>query len=151
MNVPDGIIDIQAFAHDDIGMVTASPLVTVTKGAPCTSAATCLPDQKCDEGRCHWDAPAGDLGDSCTYDQSCKTWTCLGNDDKFCTQECFTDEPTSCPMGFECVGVQGEPVAGYCFIPGGGCCSVGHDRGAIWVHGALALAVFGSLRRRRSR
>lgn len=149
-NVPDGIIDVQAFAYDDIGLVTATTAVTVTKGAPCTNDDACAENQTCDAGRCLYGEPTGELGDSCTYGQFCKSWTCLGNDDQYCTQECATDEPTSCPAGFECVLAQGQVTAGFCFVPsGGGCCSVGRDRGAIWIHAGLALAVLGSLRRRR--
>jgi hypothetical protein len=149
-SVPDGIIDIQARAYDDLGVAVATIPITVTKGAPCTSASNCLANQTCDEGRCKYPAPTGELGDSCDYGQFCKSWTCLGDGDKQCTQECLTDEPTSCPTGFECLHVTDTGTDGYCWpLDSGGCCSVSHDRTAIWMHGSLALLVLGWLRRRR--
>jgi hypothetical protein len=149
-NVPDGIIDIQAKAYDDLGIGVATIPITVTKGAPCTSADTCAKNQSCDQGRCKWPAPTGELGDSCTYGQFCKSWTCLGDGDKFCTQDCLTDEPTSCPAGFECLAQSDQGTAGLCWpLDDGGCCSVSHDGNAIWIHGGLALFVLGLLRRRR--
>jgi hypothetical protein len=149
-DVPDGIIDIQARAYDDLGIGMATIPITVTKGAPCTSDDACLTNQTCDAGRCKWPAPTGELGDSCTYGQSCKSWTCLGDGDKFCTQDCLTDEPTSCPGGFECLAQSDQGTAGVCWpLDAGGCCSVTHDRNAIWLHGGLALLVLGLLRRRR--
>ena len=96
-----------------------------------------------------FDAPEGELGDECSYDQFCKSWTCLGDGDKLCTQECLTDEPTSCPADFDCLRVGPTGTAGFCWPEDGGCCSVGHDRNAIWMHGGLALLVIGWLRRRR--
>jgi hypothetical protein len=152
-NVPDGIIDIQAKAYDDLGLGVASIPITVTKGAPCTSDSACAEHQTCDAGRCVFAAPTGELGDSCTYSQFCKSWTCLGaGDDMRCTQECLTDEPTSCPAGFTCDPTDDQGTAGFCWpTDTGGCCNVGHERGAIWIHGALAALVLGCLRRRRRR
>ncbi|HEX5097116.1 MAG TPA: hypothetical protein VFX21_13910 [Acidimicrobiia bacterium] len=150
-NVPDGIIDIQGKVYDDLGIGVATIPIRVTKGAPCTTDDQCAAHQHCDAGRCLFEAPVGELGDSCEYPQYCKSWTCLGDGDKTCTQECRTDEPTSCPEGLECFSASENGVDGFCFPPGGGCCSVGHERHAIWIHGGLALAVLGSLRRRRRR
>jgi MYXO-CTERM domain-containing protein len=150
-HVPDGRIEIQGRAYDDLGLVAHTIPITVTKGAPCSSDATCLTNQTCDAGYCRYPAPVGDLGDSCEYGQFCKSWTCLGSDDDLrCTQECATDEPTSCPGGFTCLSVAETSTAGYCWTTdGGGCCSVGRDRGSWWARGVLALAVLGLLGRRR--
>jgi hypothetical protein len=149
-SIPDGIIDIQGKAFDDLGMGVETIPITVTKGAPCTSSDTCAKNQTCDAGRCKYPAPTAELGDSCDYGQQCKSWTCLGDGDKICTQDCLTDEPTSCPAGFECLGQSDEGTAGICWpLDDGGCCSVTHDRNAIWLHGGLALLVLGLLRRRR--
>lgn len=150
-DVPDGIIDIRAIAYDDLGLVAETPIVTVTKGAPCTSDAACAQNQVCDAGRCKWGEPTGELGHTCSYDQFCKSWTCLGSEDeKRCTQECLTDEPTSCPDGFTCEVVGGQGTQGYCWpTDTGGCCSVGHGRSSLWAHGGLALVIAGWLRRRR--
>jgi len=45
-DVPDGIIDVVAKAYDDIDVETDSSTITVTKGAPCTSASTCALGQR---------------------------------------------------------------------------------------------------------
>jgi len=147
--VPNGIIDIDAKAYDDLGLGVGSIPIRVMKGAPCTNADACADNQQCIEGKCVFDAPEGELGDECGYDQFCKSWTCLGDGDKLCTQECLTDEPTSCPSDFECLRTAPTGTAGYCWPIDGGCCSVGHSRNAIWMHGGLALLVIGWLRRRR--
>ena len=151
VDVPDGIIEIQAKAYDDLGLAVATNPITVTKGAPCTSDDACAQNQTCDAGRCLWGEPPGELGDSCSYGQFCKSWTCLGSDDDLrCTQECLTDEPTSCPAGFRCEPLDDQGTDGYCWTTDeGGCCSVGHGRDSLWLHGGLALAVLGWLRRRR--
>jgi len=151
-NVPDGIIEVSAIAYDDLGFSVQTQTVTVTKGTPCTTDDACLDNQTCDAGRCVYPAPDGELGDSCGYDQACKSWTCIGGDgDQRCSQECATDEPTSCPDGFSCLGT-GQGTAGYCLTTDeGGCCSVGRGAGAPWVHGGIALVVFGLVRRRRAR
>lgn len=151
-NVPDGIIEVSAIAYDDLGLSVQTQTVTVTKGTPCTTDDACLDNQRCDAGRCVYPAPDGELGDSCGYDQACKSWTCIGGDgDQRCSQECATDEPTSCPDGFSCLGT-GQGTAGYCLTTDeGGCCSVGRGAGAPWVHGGIALVVFGLVRRRRAR
>jgi MYXO-CTERM domain-containing protein len=150
-NVPDGIIDIQAKAYDDLGIGIATIPITVTKGAPCANNDACADNQTCDAGRCKYPAPVGELGDSCEYGQFCKSWTCLGGDgDKFCTQDCLTDEPTSCPAEFECLAQSDTGTAGVCWpLDRGGCCSVSRDRNAVWIHGGFALLVLGLLRRRR--
>jgi hypothetical protein len=144
--VPDGILDLEGKAYDDLGLGMVTIPITVMKGAPCANDDACADHQHCDAGRCRFDAPAGELGASCSYDQYCKSWTCLAES---CTQECLTDEPTSCPAGFECLPTSDTGTDGYCFLPDGGCCSVGPERTPIWIHAGFALVVFASLRRRR--
>jgi hypothetical protein len=146
--VPDGIIDVKSIAYDDLGIATESDTVTVTKGAACTQDAQCLKDQHCDAGHCTWPPPEGELGTSCTYDQQCKGWTCLGDEDgKFCTVPCYTDEPASCPSDFTCAPT-GNQTDGFCLPEGGGCCSVGGDRG-LMPTACLSVLVLTWLRRRR--
>jgi hypothetical protein len=149
--VPDGIIDITGKAYDDLGLAVQTETITVTKGAPCTADTQCAQNQKCNAGRCAWPPPTSELGASCTYDQACKSWTCLGpKGDTRCTQECATDEPTSCPGGFYCDAVADTGTAGFCWpTDEGGCCSVGRDRGTLWAQGCLAFVVISALRRRR--
>lgn len=148
--VPDGVIDIQVKAYDDLGLATMSEPVTVTKGAPCTSADSCLAGQKCDAGKCYWDPPSGQLGDSCDYNQFCESLMCVQTDDGgYCSQECVVGSTDSCPMGMECVAAG---TSGACLPAdtGGGCCSVGGG-GAVWVHGGVSLLVLGMVLRRRRR
>ena len=149
-NVPDGVIDIAVKAYDDLGIVTATPTVTVTKGSPCTTSDQCLKDQSCDSGKCEWPAPTAELGASCTYDQACTTWQCTQtNDGQKCSQPCSIDEPTSCPKDFDCLG---DAQSGFCWpAASGGCCSVADSGGAIWGHVGAAALVASLLMRRRKR
>jgi MYXO-CTERM domain-containing protein len=164
-NLPDGVVDIQVRAHDDIGSTTTTDPVTFTKGQPCVDASTCLTGQRCEAGKCFWDPPTGELGDACTYPQACKSLVCVGvGDQKLCSQDCTLGAKGSvpgadgtCPSGFTCLAsgaatTDGSP--GVCLIGsgGGGCCSVGGDGpGAVIGHGALGLAIVAWLARRRKR
>jgi hypothetical protein len=140
-SVPDSIYDVGLRAFDDLGTFTDSATVTVTKGAPCATAATCLPDQKCVEGRCLWDPPVGELGEPCTYNQFCKSFLCTGTaDQQICTQTCEPEDPDACPAGLTC-------VSGVCFFAeGGGCCSAGHES---WLHAGVLIALVGLVLGRR--
>jgi hypothetical protein len=153
-NLPDSIVDLKMRAYDDLGLFTDSATLTVTKGAPCVSADTCAKGQKCEEGRCFWDPPAGELGDDCAYPQFCVSGICRGTVDKqICTQDCYPDVEDSCPSGFVCAPT--EPGNGICFFPAdGGCCSTARGRGAgaPWAPVAFAALTLGLvLRRRRGR
>ena len=123
------MIDIVVKAYDDIDAETVAPAVTVTKGAPCTSADTCAKGQKCEEGRCFWDPPAGQLGDPCEYNQFCISNNCISTTagDQYCSQPCVVGVEDSCPMGFMCTGEAGQ--SGLCvFTPDSGGTSRGMDR-----------------------
>jgi hypothetical protein len=150
--VPNGVIDIQVKAYDDLGVGTSSQTVTVTKGAPCTSADTCAKGQKCEAGKCFWEPPTGKLGEACTYQQFCESNMCVDTSEgSYCSQDCIVGVKDSCPMGFECLAA-GSSGACIPVDSGGGCCSVsGSD--AVWLHGGLSLFVLGlvMLRRRRGR
>lgn len=150
-NVPDGVIDIVVKAYDDLDIEGDSATITVTKGAPCTSAASCAKGQLCDAGKCYWNAATGMLGDACTYPQFCTSGICQGTADQtICTQDCIVGVTDSCPMGYDCLMTTG--TNGICFPAqsGGGCCSVGNG-GVVWVHGGLTLGVLGFVLRRRRR
>ncbi len=155
-NVPDGVIDIEARAYDDLGLYN-SETITVTKGAPCTSPDTCATGQACTDGRCKWDPPVKELGEACTFQQECKSSLCqdIGGGSLVCTQSCFTGIIGQCPTSFECVSAGG--TAGFCLEGGAGtdpgCCSVGDDSA---TEVATHLAIIGlvgavGLRRRRRR
>jgi len=149
-DVPDGVIDIVVKAYDDIEVEADSTQITVTKGAPCTSASTCADGQKCEQGRCFWDAPTGELGDACTYPQFCVSGHCVEttDGDQFCSQECIVGVADSCPMGYTC---DGPAVSnGFCVSEDAKkpCtdCSSGGDGRLLLV---LVLGVGLLLRRRR--
>ena len=152
--VPDGVIDIVVKAFDDINAETDTPMITVTKGAPCASADTCAKGQKCEAGRCFWDEPTGVLGDACTYPQFCESGNCLAVDDgQYCSQDCVVGVTDSCPMGFVCAGEEGR--SGFCVRDSGGgagCCSVGDDgRSTALLSLFVAIVLCGRRANRRSR
>jgi len=146
--VPNGVIDIQVKAYDDLGVATMSSTVTVTKGAPCANADACAKGQKCEAGKCFWDVPTGKLGDSCDYQQFCESNNCVMTENGgYCSQDCILGAMDACPMGFECVSAG---AAGACLPAdtGGGCCSAaGSD--AFVIPGGLSLFVLGLVMRRR--
>lgn len=147
--VPDGVIDVYVRALDDLGAEASSATVMVTKGSPCTNASSCLDGQSCDAGRCTYPAPAGELGDSCSYDQYCKSWSCIEatSGDKRCVSDCRTSDTASCPAEFQCLPT-GDTEAGVCWpTDTGGCCSARRDAG--WSHFAFGAAVLAMLRRKR--
>ncbi len=151
-DVPDGVIDIVVKASDDLGIATDSSTVTVTKGAPCSSAASCAKGQKCDAGKCFWDPPAGALGATCEFNQFCESGVCLETSEgSLCSQDCIVGVADACPAEFECLAVG---TGGRC-VPtdtGGGCCSVGVDDGNdLWLHFGMSAAILGSVVRRRRR
>ncbi|HEX5058309.1 MAG TPA: Ig-like domain-containing protein [Kofleriaceae bacterium] len=147
--VPDGIIDIVVKAYDDIDAETDATL-TVTKGAPCTTADTCAKGQKCDAGKCFWEPPVGELGDPCTYDQFCKTGSCVETTSgQFCSNVCVVGVDDSCGTGFTCEGAAGGN--GYCVPVGAGddtCCGIGANGKTSAL---LSLFVVGFVLRRKRR
>lgn len=150
--VPNSIIDIVVKAYDDLGAETDSATVTVTKGAACADATTCLKGQKCDAGKCYWDPPTGEIGVTCGYNEFCKSGLCAGTDtQQICTQNCIVGSMDACPAGYDCIAT--TTSMGICFPPDtGGCCSVDHDRGhGVWVHAGLGALVLGLVIRRRRR
>jgi len=148
--LPDGVVDVQTVAFDDLGVSTASDVITLTKGAPCTSAASCAGDQRCEAGKCLWDAPAGELGASCAYPQFCKSGVCDGAaGEQICTQRCVPGVDGSCPGTFECV--QTTEDDGVCVVPAttAGCCRVDRGEPGWWQLGIGALVLAFAIRKRR--
>ena len=150
--IPNSVVDVVVRACDDIDECTDSAPVTVTKGAPCTSADTCLAGQKCEQGKCYWDPPSGQIGDGCTYPQFCESGVCQGTaEEKICTRACIVGVADSCPDGLTCYQAGASAI---CFFPpddSGGCCSVGHDGGLPWAHAGASALLLGVLLRRRRR
>jgi MYXO-CTERM domain-containing protein len=145
--LPDGVIDVELRVFNDIRQAYGVGAVTVTKGAPCASADTCLAGQRCDAGRCMWDPPSGELGAACDYPQFCLSAQCESGE---CSQPC--GGAVVCPFGFECVDQM------WCHTDGlgedaGGCCSSGGASGSAVLAqlGLAGLVLGGVLRRRRAR
>ncbi len=146
--LPDGIIDVSAVAYDDLGLAAASPIITLTRGAPCTAASSCATGQRCDAGRCLWDPPAGELGDACTYPQFCKSLRCEGAAGaQACSATCQIDGDP-CAADQFCQPLTTGSSSGVCVAGGAGCCSASRGAGG-WLAGGLAIAVLGAARRRR--
>jgi hypothetical protein len=154
--VPDGVIDIVVRAKDDIDVSTDSPTITVTKGAPCTSADTCADGQLCDAGRCFWEPPVGVLGDECSFQQFCMTELCQAIDggESRCTQGCVLGLADACPTGYECIA--NSETGGVCWPASdlkGNCLGCSNSRegslqGLLFVLG-LGFLVLRRPRRRR--
>lgn len=153
--LPDGVMDLKVRACDDIE-VCAEQTVTVTRGAPCTTADTCLGGQSCEGGKCFWPPPTVELGGACTIDQECVSLQCgdVGGGELACTQDCQGPPNDRCPDGFSCTAGPGE--MGVCAADAGGgdggCCSVdGAGRTAVVANLGLGAAVALLVARRRRR
>jgi MYXO-CTERM domain-containing protein len=153
-NLPDGVMDLEARAYDDLELYSTTT-ITVTKGAPCASATTCATGQACDAGRCHWDAPDKQLGDACSFPQECTSSICqdLGAG-PVCTHACFTGIAGECPASFECLATGG--ASGFCLdgtSAPAGCCSAGDASASeVAMHlGLIGLVGAIAFRRRRRR
>ncbi|MBA2538999.1 MAG: hypothetical protein H0V17_05140 [Deltaproteobacteria bacterium] len=152
-DVPDGVIDIVVKAKDDIELTTETPVITVTKGSPCASADTCAAGQRCEAGKCFWDAPVGEVGDVCTFEQFCKTGVCTAVDsgEQRCSVGCVQGIADSCPMGFTCLETA-DVGGGLCWpsddIDTGCGCSSG---GELPVTSLFGLGLVALLFRRRRR
>src|SRR5439155_19771342 len=149
--VPDGVIDIVFKAFDDLEEKAETATITVTKGAPCASASTCLAGQRCDQGKCFWDPPTGKTGDACTFNQFCVSEDCLQTDQgQYCSQDCIVGVTDSCPMSFTCEGAQGGTGKCVKAVAAGGCCSVGDDGKSAALLALLVGGVLGRRRRKKS-
>jgi hypothetical protein len=142
-NLPDGVIDVEVRIYNDLRTTWATSTARITRGAACTSEATCLPGQHCGDGRCYWDPPTGVLGDACDHAEYCVSQLCVADQ---CSQECTGTDIAACPVGFHC-------TSGFCLadeVEPGGCCSAAPDRpGALLAQLGLAGLVLGGVLRRR--
>jgi hypothetical protein len=149
-NIPDGKIDIQVKCYDDLGLETDGNAVTVTKGN-CTDATSCkcLKGQQFADGKCFWDAPVGELGAKCEYDQYCKSNTCTTTDSgNYCTTDCIVGSTDGCAMDFECI--QTGASTGQCLPKTtGGCCSATTSGREVWAQIGLGGLILGLIARRK--
>jgi MYXO-CTERM domain-containing protein len=151
--VPDGVIDLEARAINDLGGV-GTHTIRVTKGVPCTSAATCAAGQTCDgDGRCVYPMPAGQLGDACAVDLDCASTRCLSDGtDRVCSTTCLTGFD-DCPDQFTCLQTE-SPTSGACWpnelLSSGGCCQTGGGPTGPVVLGLGTFALLFGRRRRRA-
>jgi hypothetical protein len=148
--LPDGIMDVDIKAYNDVGSA-ATARVTVTKGEPCASADTCLDGQECNQGRCMWPTPTGQLGDACERAMDCESLLCPQSGEvRLCSQYCQLQVADQCPAGFECLPA-GQSGVCWPVAEDGGCCSVGGGRGPSGGQLALLFLVAAVLLRRRPR
>ncbi|HVV88107.1 MAG TPA: hypothetical protein VHE35_33935 [Kofleriaceae bacterium] len=153
--VPDGVMDIKVKGCGDTG-VCGEDNITVTRGTPCASAASCLEGQKCEAGKCFWDPPTLNIGDTCAYNEQCVSTECATvSGDKICSEDCVSGPNDRCPDGYECIapGLGQHGACGPLVEDSGGCCSTGdHGRTAVLVNlGLGSLLGLVVVRRRRRR
>jgi MYXO-CTERM domain-containing protein len=159
-SVPAGVIDVEVRVYNDL-MAMSSETVTVTKGSPCSSADSCADGQTCEEGRCAWAQPTGQLGDACEFDQQCEgpnvyDGRCESDGTQsICTRSCYVGVNDNCPAeeGYYCLG-ENDGDQGVCWLrEETGCCSTGADRGGVPLAPLALAGVVGLLavRRRRRR
>ncbi len=148
--LPDGIIDIEIRATNDISVETIAA-ITVQKGEPCASADSCLDGQSCEDGRCRFPPADGEFGDSCASDAECESGMCPKDGDQgICSMSCFpTPTEETCPGGYDCVAINASE--GVCWPkdePTGGCGCQSSGQGGPAGALLLLLGVW-ALRRRR--
>ncbi len=145
-----GIIDIDVKAYNDIQVETVKT-VTVQKGPPCTTEATCSTGQFCEDGRCKFPIATGDIGDTCSAGSDCISGLCpLDGNSGFCSKDCDPNSLlTECPDGFEC---RDGGASGFCWPESsGGCgCSTGSHDGAPLGTLLIFIGVCYALRRKRT-
>lgn len=149
--LPNSIVDITIRIYDDLGNMTESPVVTAMKGSACADASTCAEGQKCEAGRCFWDPPIGEVGDSCDYPQYCKSNLCQGTDDvQICTQPCVIGSADSCPADAGLTCISNGAGGGICFRveEDTGWCSTSDGSWAPFGMVAFVLGLFAFRRRR---
>lgn len=150
--LPDGIIDVEIRAYNEIGS-EAIEKITVTKGAPCTSADSCFDFQECNEGRCEYGTAVAELGDGCDVDQQCLEGACAEvGGDRACATSCNPNVTGACLEGFSCESASTGGAVCWPTSDTGGCCSVaGSKRDPLpWFGLGMFFLGLVVLRRRRA-
>jgi hypothetical protein len=135
-SLPDGYIDVEVKAYNDINSDAGTATATVLKGEPCTSSDQCFPFMECTEGRCKYPPPPGELGDECPYDQYCLDRPCAHvGSERRCSQSCTPNVSDACPDGYDCLD------NGLCWPQGGGGCRAVGVAGGRPRDGSFPLAL----------
>ena len=146
-SVPDGILDLEIRAYDDLGSEGVAR-ATVTKGAPCESADQCLNGQNCDAGHCLYPPATGELGDPCAVDSDCLSEQCLQNGyEKRCSETCIPADENACMSAdseaLQCVEAKDSAFCWPRPRPSGGCStarSAAPTSGLAWLLMGLVVA-----------
>ncbi|HPH65483.1 MAG TPA: hypothetical protein PLF40_07055 [Kofleriaceae bacterium] len=147
--LPDGILDLEIRAYDDLGTLGTDTL-TVTKGVSCINQTMCAADQICDAGRCRYLPPEGQLGDTCDNNDQCVDHLCVGTGDvSTCSKICVVGRTDQCG---DLACVASADGYGVCTTvaasESGGCCDAGTDSSSGPL--LLGLLTLGLLATRRS-
>ncbi len=149
--LPDGILDIEVRAYDDLGS-RGSNTLTATKNIPCTDASTCAANQTCETGRCRYPTPAGQLGDTCTTNDDCADHMCVtSGGDSICSKICVVGQTDICGS-LACLA--SSDGYGLCSSAAaeqsGGCCDAGSSpNGTVVVLSTTLLGYLLTRRRKR--
>jgi Metallo-peptidase family M12B Reprolysin-like len=156
-DLPGGVLNIEVRAYNDLG-VRGTATVTVTKGEACTSPATCLAGQSCQNGGCYFPAATGEIGDSCERNDQCAEQLCqksVAGEGSVCSSICVIGAGDQCqagPQPQQCIA--SNDGFGVCLAPvedSGGCCQSQNDAGTLWSISGLTAVVGLMMRRRRKR
>lgn len=148
----DGVIDIEVIATNDIGSETIET-ITVTKGLPCANAGSCAAGQQCEEGRCFFPAPTGELGDHCALDSECISGLCpIQGEAGHCSEWCFpTPQEETCSTGFECIELTTNNGVCWPLESKGTCGCRSGGSGPLGGSALIVLCALVGFRRRRNR
>jgi MYXO-CTERM domain-containing protein len=154
VELSDGILDVEVREVNDLGVVGVDRR-TLTKGAPCTSAASCRAPETCNQGKCVYPPPTGQLGQTCAAAQDCASWECLDYAGaQRCSVGCLVGTKNSdCPGDYTCVSSD-ENGTGMCWptqeLPAAaGCCGATGETPSALPNALVLLAALGGLTLRR--
>jgi len=148
-DLPDGIVDIEVRAYNDLGIMASSGYVSVLRSEPCTTAEGCLAGQICGEGRCFWPPANVELGGACERVQDCIEGGCREHGGtRLCASFCEPGVEGACGADFDCLT---SGTVSFCWPEGGGCCSVDPNRPPPWLEMGLFLGLILLVSRRRAR
>jgi hypothetical protein len=153
VTVPDGVIDVEVRAYNDLELAGAAT-ISVVKGAPCADASSCHDGQACVEGRCKYPLPTTEQGEACSRDADCASFVCASHGEHaLCSRFCIVGIDGACGDGYACIE-HGEDD-GVCWpsslLDTGGCCSASGGPAGPAALGGVLVVVLGRGRRRPRR